>query len=107
MNKLIANKAVIARAIVFVLVWVNTFLAAHNYKTIPVVDSVTVAGWLAFIYSAYVEGKHIYKWIKDNWLKKQVEEKPITPIVEPLPPAPVSAPTEPVQPVAPQDNQTK
>lgn len=81
------DKKTIARFIVFILVWVNTFLAAHHYKTIPIVDDVTIAGWLAFVYSAWIEGKHIYNWVKTNWFTKQ--PVPAAPVVT----QPDSAPT--------------
>lgn len=88
------DKKTIARMVVFVLVWVNTYLAAHHYKTIPVVDDVTVAGWLAFVYSAYAEGKHIYNWIKTNWITKQ--SAPVAPDPVPTPNAvDVSVPQSP------------
>lgn len=79
------DKKTIARFIVFILVWVNSFLAAHHYKTVPIVDDTQVALWITFIISAYEWIKHSWKWIQTNWVKKQPEiAKPV------LQPTPVS-----------------
>lgn len=64
------DKKSISRLIVFILVWVNALLTEHGYKTIPVVDDNAIAQLLAFAYSAFVEIKLIYNWIKTNWVKK-------------------------------------
>jgi SPP1 family holin len=65
------DKKTIARFIVFILAWANSFLAAHHYKTFPVVDDTQVALWITFAISAFEWMKHSWKWIQTNWVKKQ------------------------------------
>jgi SPP1 family holin len=52
------DKGTVARGIVFVLAWVNSFLASKGYKTIPVLDQATVAMLIAFGVSVYTFYKH-------------------------------------------------
>jgi SPP1 family holin len=93
------DKGTVARAIVFVLAWVNSFLASNGLHTIPVLDEQTVAMFIAFGVSAYTFYKHNFfgksgKQIRDaitkeleSIFKKEVETKlevPTTPIQQPV-----------------------
>jgi hypothetical protein len=69
------DKKALAKLIVFALVWINAFLTQQHLKTIPVLDETQVAFGLAFIYSAYEWIKHAYIWIRDNWVKKNTNQK--------------------------------
>lgn len=92
----------IVRFIVFILLWINTFLTAHNVKTIPVLDDAQVAYWLAFIISAYEWGKHSYLWIQKNWIKKQPDPAPAPAAQKPT----QEQPKEVAAPIAPEPTAT-
>jgi SPP1 family holin len=66
------DKGTIARGIVFVLAWVNSFLSSKGYKTIPVLDEQTVAMFIAFGVSAYTFYKHNFFGKKGQALKDAV-----------------------------------
>jgi SPP1 family holin len=85
------DRGTVARAIVFLLAWINSFLASKGLHTIPVLDEQTVAMFIAFGVSAYTFYKHNFfgktgQQIKDAITKeleslfvKEVESKIETP----------------------------
>lgn len=107
------------RVVLFVLVWVNSFLASKGLKTIPVLDDSQVAGIITFAVTAYGVIKHEFLTkkkvvavapVKVEQVTPKVEAKPepvvvpVTPSNQPVSPTPVA---QPVQPTVTQDNQTK
>lgn len=107
----------VSKFLVFILVWLNAFLADHKLATIPVIDQEQIAVGLAFVYSAYEWISHAYKWVKKNWIQKQaapaaqiqaqepqkVVAAPITPAAPEIQPAAQpAAPTEPANTQSPQ-----
>jgi SPP1 family holin len=66
------DKNSIARLIIFILAWVNSFLASKGYKTIPVLDQATVALIIAFVVSAYTFYKHNFLGKKGKELKDAI-----------------------------------
>jgi SPP1 family holin len=67
------DKMTIARAVVFVLAWLNGFLASKGYKTIPVIDETQVAFAIAFVVSVYTTIKHNFFGKKGKAQKQAIE----------------------------------
>lgn len=109
------DKGTIVRGVLFILAWINSFLASMGLKTIPVLDQSTVAMIVTFVISAYTFYKHnIFgkkgKQLKDAIMKETeaVIEKVIDSKVkadQPVATTPVQP--EPVQPTAPTEQQPK
>ena len=68
------DKMTIARAVVFVLAWLNGFLASRGYKTLPVIDETQIAFAIAFVVSLYTAVKHNF-FGKKGKAQKQVLDK--------------------------------
>jgi SPP1 family holin len=65
------DKGTVVRVLLFVLAWVNSFLASKGYHTIPYVDETHVAMAVTFLISAY-------GFIKHNFLgKKGIAQKAV------------------------------
>lgn len=67
------DKSTIVRVVLFVVVYVNAFLAAHNYHTIKL-DEKTVGIVVAFAISAYGFYKHNFFGKHGADLKKAIIE---------------------------------
>ena len=61
------DKGTIVRGVLFILVWVNSFLASKGYKTLPIPNENQVALIITFCVSAYTFYKH-------NVFKKKASE---------------------------------
>jgi SPP1 family holin len=94
------TKLTAARLIVFVLAWVNTFLASHNIKPIPAIDETQVALWITFVISAYEWIKHCYNWIKTNWGKDKQPPEQVVAAEQTAVSVDATIPTQPTQPTA-------
>jgi SPP1 family holin len=83
----------IIRIILFVLTWLNSFLAEHGYKPLPVIDETQVSWAITFIISVWV-------MIKDNPFRSMKKTSEAQPVEAPSAPAVTEAVTVPA-PVAP------
>jgi SPP1 family holin len=68
------DKATIVRVVLFVLAYVNAFLAAHNYHTIKL-DDKTIGVIVAFAISAYGFYKHNFFGKHGAELKKAIKDE--------------------------------
>lgn len=68
------DKSTIIRIVLFVLAYVNAFLAAHNYQTITL-DEKTVGILVAFAISAYGFYKHNFFGKHGAALKKAIMDE--------------------------------
>lgn len=98
------DKGTLTRIVVFVLAWVNSFLAQKGFKTIPYIDDKNVATIITLLVSAYTFVKHNFIGKKGQFIKSIIDslkaQPPTSPVKveQPVAEAPVQ-PTEPQQPV--------
>ncbi|MEH7116059.1 phage holin [Neobacillus vireti] len=68
------DKGTIVRVLLFVLAWVNTFLASKGYETIPHVDETHVAMAVTFVISVWGFVKHNFFGKKGKAQKEAIKK---------------------------------
>jgi SPP1 family holin len=69
------DKASIVRVLLFVLAWLNSFLASKGYKTIPYVDETHIAMAVTFVISAWGFIQHNFFGKKGQAQKEAIKNQ--------------------------------